>query len=138
MICVWGDTALRSWVSSPHPSDTTHILHQQLLPRILSIFCILHSKRRASHTSPPGYVLLLVTDKPALGGLWFCGVDHFSQKEDALGIGGKDHHKEELVKPKGLVVVPGPKGDKTAGGPCSLSANFIHLQDSLVETLKGK
>ena len=65
---------------------------------------------------PPGYVLLLVTDKPALGGLWFCGVDHFSQKEDALGIGGKDH-KEELVKPKGLAIVPGAKRWQNCRGP---------------------
>ena len=72
--------------------------------------------------SPPGYVLLLVTDKPALGGLWFRGVGHFSQKEDALGIGGKDHHKEEQVQPKGLAVVPGPIGDRTAGDHCSLGA----------------
>lgn len=109
-------------------------------------FCPRSSASSASSTpspemlrpSPPGYILLLVTDKPALGGLWFCGVDHFSQKEDALGIGGKDHHKEEPVQPKGLAVVAGPKGDRTAGDHCSLGANFTHLQDGLAEALKGK
>ena len=57
---------------------------------------------------------------------------------DALGIGGKGHHKEGPVKPKGLVIVPGPEGDKAAGGCCSLGANLIHLQDGLVETLGRK
>ena len=86
---------------------------------------------------PPGYVLLLVTDKPALGGLWFCGVDHFSQKEDALGIGGKDH-KEELVKPKGLAIVPGAKRWQNCRRPLQPGCQLHHLQDGLAETLKGK
>lgn len=36
----------------------------------------------------------------ALGGLGFRGIDNLAQKEDGVGIGGKDHHKERPVEPK--------------------------------------
>lgn len=87
----------------------------------------------------PGHVLLLITEEPALGGLWFCGVDNLSQEEDALGVGGKDHHKEGPVEPKDSVIVPGrQKGGKDASGCCSLGTNFIHLKNGFVETLGRK
>lgn len=89
--------------------------------------------------SVPGHILWLVTEEPALGRLWFRGVDNLAQKEDALGIGGKDDHKEGPVEPEDPTTVPGgQKGDEAASGRCSLGASLVHLQDGFVETLGRK
>lgn len=107
------------------PPDPPHLLH-------------LPWQTQSSSHPPSGQVLLLVRDEPALRGLQFLGVDNLSQKEDALGAGRKDGHQKGPVKPKGLLIVPRQKGEKTASGCRSLGTNFIHFQDGLVETLRRK
>ena len=115
------------------------LLRQQLLPRTLRIFRIPCSNAELLTPSPPGHILRLVTEQPALGRLWFRGVDNLAQKEDALGIGGKDHHKEGPVEPEDSATATGrQKGGEAASGRCSLGASLVHLQNGFVETLGRK
>ena len=117
----------------PCPSPTASALDAQglLRPLLQTWSC--------SHRAPRGHIILLVTEDPALRGLWFRRVDDLAQEDDALGVGGKDHHEEGPVEPKDSAIVPGRhKGDKASSGPCCLGAKLIHLQNGFVETLRRK
>lgn len=80
---------------------------------------------------------MLVTDPLVLGQLC-CGVKHLPHEEDVLGAGGIDHCKEWLVEYKDTFLGLREKHDRDSSGCCSLRANFIHLQDSLMENLREK
>lgn len=91
-----------------------------------------------SYPGLPSHVLLLVTDHLILG-LLCCGVDHLPHEEDILGAGGIQYHQEGPVEYKVTFLGLGrEKGGKGAGGCCCLCANFIHIQDGLMENLREK
>lgn len=97
-----------------------------------------HKMQSSSCPALPSHILLLVTDQ-LVPGLLFCGVDHLPHEEDILEAGGIYHHQEWPVESKVTYLVPGRKKDgKGTGGCCSLCANFIHIQGSLVENLREK
>lgn len=91
-----------------------------------------------SYPALPSHILLLVTDRLALGQLCF-GVEHLPHEEDILGAGGIYHCEERPVEYKDTFLVLGrEKHERGTRGCRSLRANFIHIQGGLVENLREK
>lgn len=128
-------------MSSPHASCPTHVPlpRQQLLPRLSRSSPSPTPNMELLTPSLPGHTLLLITEGPALGGLRVRGVDNLAQEEDALGVGGKDHHEEGPVEPQdSAIVLRRHEGGKAASGHCRLGTNLIHFQNGFVQTLGRK